>query len=113
MKEFWQAKSKLRYLLHNSPFRRYTNLLRFIKNWPSYLLWKIRGYRSPEQLEITLRNGFKFVVTKRTRVEFKLIFIRCDYTWPLPPIETNTKQTIIDLGANIGYFTLFAGACFP
>ena len=113
MREFWQAKNKSHYLLHNFPLRRYANLLRFVKNWGSYLIWKGGGYRYPEKLEIVLRNGWKIPVTRRTRVEFKLIFLRCDYTWPLPAIDHDISSTIIDLGANVGYFSVFAAAHFP
>lgn len=113
MREFWQAKNKPCYLLHNFPLRRYANLLRFVRNWSSYLIWKGGGYRYPEKLDIVLRNGWKISVTRRTRVEFKLIFLRCDYTWPLPAIDRNINSTIVDLGANVGYFSVFAAARFP
>lgn len=113
MKEFNQAKSKLLYLWHNFPPRRYWTLLRYVQNWPEYLLWKFRGYSNPRQIEVRLRNGIRFPVNDSTRVEFKVAFWRNDYVWPLPLISPVHSGTIIDLGANVGYFSLFAATAFP
>lgn len=113
MKEFHQAKSKLLYLWHNFPLRRYSTLLRYVQNWPEFLLWKFRGYSNPGQMEVRLRNGIRFSVTNSTRVEFKVAFWRNDYVWPLPMISPSHPGTVIDLGANVGYFTLFAATAFP
>jgi FkbM family methyltransferase len=64
-------------------------------------------------MEVRLRNGIQFSVTNSTRIEFKVAFWRNDYTWPLPLISSSHAGTIIDLGANVGYFTLFAATAFP
>jgi len=112
MGEFWQAKSKTSYLWHNFTIRRYLNLLRYVRNWPVYLAWKLGGYRAG-QIEIELRTGIRFEVTRQSRTEFKLIFMREDYTWPLPAIGAGERATIVDLGANIGFFTLFAASHYP
>lgn len=100
------------YLQHNSPLRRYVNLWRYVRNWRQYLLWKLRGYDQPQQMQVILRNGFRFQVDYRSRIEFKVVFLREDYTWPFR-LNENLQGTIIDLGANVGYFTLYAAFRFP
>ncbi len=112
MSEFRQAKSKSLYWWHNFSLRRYANLARFIRNWPSYYAWKARGYR-PDEMEVVLRNGFRVPVTRNRRIEFKTVFLRDDYFWPFPDLNFADTDTIIDLGANVGFFTLFAASRFP
>jgi FkbM family methyltransferase len=111
MKEFWQARSKTRYLWHNFTARRYLHLIRNVRNWLSFVLWKWRGY--PGTIEIILRSGFRFEVTPDSRTEFKVVFMREDYTWPLQLTGAADTGTIVDLGANVGFFTLFAASRFP
>jgi FkbM family methyltransferase len=111
MREFWQARSKTRYLWHNFTARRYLHLVRNVRNWPSFILWKWHGY--PGTLEIVLRSGFRFEITPDSRTEFKVVFMREDYTWPLPLMDAADTGTIVDLGANVGFFTLFAAMRFP
>lgn len=111
MREFWQARSKVRYLWHNFTVRRYLHLMRNVQNWPSFVFWKWRGY--PGTLEIVLRSGYRFEITPDSRTEFKVVFMREDYTWPIPLMDESETGTIVDLGANVGFFTLFAASRFP
>jgi FkbM family methyltransferase len=112
MREFRQARSKPLYLWHNFAPRRYANLVRHVRNWPAFLAWKWRKGPATETFQIVLRNGFLLTISRSNRVEFKTIFLREDYTWPIARSEVG-PGVIIDLGANIGLFTIFAAQVFP
>jgi len=112
MREFWQARSKPLYLWHNFPPRRYANLVRHVRNWPSFLVWKWRKGPTAETFAVVLRNGFRLTLNRANRVEFKVVFLREDYTWPIPRSQIG-EGDILDLGANIGFFTIFAALVFP
>jgi len=112
MREFWQARSKPLYLWHNFPPRRYANLVRHVRNWRAFLAWKWRKGAEAETFEVELRNGFRITLTRANRVEFKVVFLREDYTWPLNRKHLGPGD-ILDLGANIGFFTIFAAQVFP
>ena len=112
MREFWQARSKPLYLWHNFPPRRYANLVRHVRNWAAFLAWKWRKGPEAETFEVVLRNGFRLTLNRANRVEFKVVFLREDYTWPIPRSQIGAGD-ILDLGANIGFFTIFAAQVFP
>jgi len=112
MRQFWQARSKPLYLWHNFPPRRYANLLRQVRNWGAFLAWKRRKGADAGTFEVVLRNGYRLMLNRTSRVEFKVIFLREDYTWPIPRSSIG-PGVILDLGANIGFFTIFAAKNFP
>ena len=85
---------------------RYYNLLRNISNWPLYLAVKF-GLARLDPLLFSTRRGVRIEVPRRLLQTFKEIFMNeCylkDMRFPLP-----ANPTIIDVGANAGYFSLFA-----
>ncbi|MBU4121139.1 MAG: FkbM family methyltransferase [Proteobacteria bacterium] len=85
---------------------RYCNLLRNISNWPLYLKVKFDLTRR-DPLRFTTRQGIRIEVPRRLLQTFKEIFMdECymkDLAFPLPE-----NPTILDIGANAGYFSLFA-----
>jgi len=90
---------------------RYFNLLRNISNWPLYLAVKF-GLARRDPLFFTARGGIRIEVPRRLLQTFKEIFMdECylkDMRFPLP-----ANPAIIDIGANAGYFSLFAFCRFP
>lgn len=90
----------------DDPFMRYYNLLRNISNWPLYLAVKF-GLARLDPLFFSTRRGIRVEVPRRLLHTFKEIFMdECylkDMRFPLP-----ANPVIIDVGANAGYFSLFA-----
>lgn len=111
MREILKAESKISYLVHNSNVRRWGNLIRNLDNWWDFFLWKLSGYRKPATFVARLRNGIEVPLEARQRHEFKLMFMNHEYIWPIPNKKLN--GVIIDLGANVGFFTLWASLRYP
>lgn len=111
MREIFQAESIHHYLLHNSNIRRWLNLLCNLENWGAFLRWKLTGYKKPETFIARLRNGIEVPVRGVQRHEFKLMFMNHEYLWPIP--NKSLDGVIIDLGANVGFFTLYAAFRYP
>lgn len=85
---------------------RYGNLLRNISNWPLFLAVKF-GLTRRDPLLFMTRRGVRIEVPRRLLQTFKEIFMDECYMKDLPfPLPEN--PTIIDVGANAGYFSLFA-----
>ncbi len=90
---------------------RYVNLLRNLSNWHLFLANKFRLVDRDPLLFLT-RQGVRIEVPQRLLQTFKEIFLdQCylqELVLPLP--ET---PVIFDVGANAGYFSLFALSRFP
>jgi FkbM family methyltransferase len=89
---------------------RYFNLMRTFKNWWLYLAFKY-GLSEAEPLLFETRNGVVVEVPLRLLQTFKEIFMDECYLAGLERV-ISPGATIIDIGANAGYFTLFAAAKF-
>ena len=86
---------------------RFLNTMRHVKNWPTYYARKMFG---------GLNEGFVFT-TAAGRIEvparlmhtFKEIFFDSQYLGHLPESVTSKHNpVVIDIGANVGYFSIFA-----
>ena len=85
---------------------RYFNLLRNLANWPLYLSVKF-GLSHRDPLFFETRRGVRMEVPRRLLQTFKEIFMDECYLRGLGrPVSENS--TILDIGANAGYFSLFA-----
>lgn len=111
MREIFQAESIHQYLFHNSNIRRWSNLFGNLENWGQFLLWKLSEYRKPKTFIARLRNGIEVPVRAEQRHEFKLMFMNHEYLWPIP--DKALDGVIIDLGANVGFFTLYSAFRYP
>ena len=111
MREILQAESKTKYVLHNLFIRRWANLIRNLDNWPHFFLWKLSEYKDPVTFIARLRNGIEVPVRGEQRHEFKLMFMNDEYLWPIP--NKKLDGVIIDLGAHVGYFTLYSAFRYP
>jgi FkbM family methyltransferase len=91
--------------------KRYYHLYKTFKNWWLYLAYKY-GLANIETLVFETRNGVVVEVPERLLQTFKEIFMDECYLAGLER-EIPSDSTIIDIGANAGYFTLFAAALRP
>lgn len=90
--------------------KRYYNLFKTFKNWRIYLAYKY-GLAKTEPLVFETRSGVIVEVPLRLLHTFKEIFMDECYLAGLErPILSGA--TVVDIGANAGYFTLFAVSCF-
>jgi FkbM family methyltransferase len=90
---------------------RYYNLLKTFNNWWLYLAYKY-GFAGSDLLVFVTRNGITVEVPLRLVQTFKEIFMDECY---LAGLERDIAPgaTVVDIGANAGYFSLFAAAKFP
>lgn len=94
--------------------RRYYNLIRKFSNWRQYLLFKI--FSRKDSFNFQLRNSFCIDVPKQFLSAFKESFFDEIYSRKLPDtiLENKEKEIIVvDIGANVGYFSLFMFSQFP
>ena len=90
--------------------KRYYNLFKTFKNWRIYLAYKY-GLAKAEPLVFETRSGVIVEVPLRLLQTFKEIFMdKCYLAGLERPIPSGA--VVVDIGANAGYFTLFAASCF-
>lgn len=89
---------------------RYLNLIRTISNWPVYFAHKFNlTQASPARFE--LRSGTRIEVPREVMHEFKEVFFDEAYLTGMP-LSVPAGADIVDIGANIGSFSVFAAARF-
>lgn len=86
-------------------------LARYNRDWARYLWGKYRPPRNDELLTFRLRNGQ--TVTLKAEVRFLLNEIYLDRVYDVPGVDFPTCRSILDLGANMGVFALYAAARAP
>lgn len=87
-------------------------MIRHIANWPSYLLFKSGNNKGA--FTFRLRNGKSITVQKQMFPPFKEIFFDRVYLKNLPArLRDMQDPVVIDIGANVGFFSLFALLQFP
>ncbi|MBC8321625.1 MAG: FkbM family methyltransferase [Bacteroidetes bacterium] len=93
--------------------RRILNNISNHSNWFSYYIFK---YTSSKKKEFTFkcRSGLKIIVPQRLLQTYKECFFDETYFKGLPKsIVGKQIKTVVDIGANVGYFSLFMLANFP
>ncbi|MBT3312771.1 MAG: FkbM family methyltransferase [Desulfobacterales bacterium] len=90
---------------------RYISLVRNISNWWLHFAVKM-GFSFSDPLIFKARNNIIIEVPIRLRHEFKEIFMERCYSKGIT-VEVPDQPVIIDIGANIGLFSLFAASKFP
>ena len=84
------------------------NMVRNIKNWNGYLIYKFSSKKKGKFI-FKLRNNFSVSVPKQLIVEFKECLFEEVYYKHLPKkIYSVNNPIVIDIGANAGYFTIFS-----
>ena len=93
---------------------RQINLFRNLRNPQIYLGYKY-GLIKTEPLFLKLRNGVVAEVPTRLISTFKESVFEQDYIRGFPHnIVRNFDQlNVVDVGANVGYFSLWWLSCFP
>lgn len=89
---------------------RYLNLMRNISNWGLYLGIKF-GLTRPDPIYFTTRSGVVIEVPRRLLQTFKEVFMDECYMEALQR-DFPKGGTVIDIGANAGFFSLFAASRF-
>lgn len=86
--------------------QRYRGLIKEVANWPSYLLFKVR--KSHPSFTFKLRNTNSITVLKNMLPPFKEIFFDQVYLRGIPEeLLKKEELTILDIGANVGFFSFF------
>ena len=90
---------------------RYIRLFRNITNWWLHL-WVKLGLTEDDPLMFMAPNNITIEVPRRLLPEFKEIFMEECYTKKLK-LKIPERPTVIDIGANAGFFSAFAASRFP
>lgn len=86
---------------------RLINLIKIHSNWPQYYLYKYLG-KGRDGLTFKCRNGMQIKVPRRMVQTYKESFLDEVYFRGLPANSLPANPVIIDVGANVGYFSLYA-----
>lgn len=87
---------------------RYIRLFSNLSNWWLHFAVKL-GLTKSDPLVFRTRSNIVVEVPRRLLHEFKEIFMEGSYTRGLE-LSVGDRPTIIDIGANAGFFTLFAAS---
>ena len=90
---------------------RYIRLIRNLSNWWLHFAVKL-GLTEKDPLIFRTWRGIVIEVPRRLLHEFKEIFMEETYTRELA-LKVPENPTIIDIGANAGFFSLFAAFRYP
>lgn len=91
---------------------RYRSLVSNFRNWPQFLAFKTKGGQA---FKFKMRNGFEVEVPKKMLPPFKESFFDGIYLkgFPANRIPEGGDLKILDIGANVGYFSLFMFSRYP
>ncbi|NIM01841.1 MAG: FkbM family methyltransferase [Acidobacteria bacterium] len=88
-------------------------MVRNVANWHEYLLHKT-GIRKRDRFIFRLAHGIEADVPRAALFTFKELFFTDDYFRGLPQeCFADGPLTVIDVGANVGYFSLYVFTRFP
>jgi FkbM family methyltransferase len=92
---------------------RYSKLVKKFKNWPAFLWFKLTAGKN-DSFVFKLRNSFSIRVPRQLLGPFRECFLDEVYLQHInPDILKKEQLVIIDIGANVGYFSLFMFSKFP
>ncbi len=91
---------------------RLINLIKTHSNWHSYYNYKYFG-KNKKELTFKCRNGLHITVPARMIQTYKECFLDEVYYKGLPNNKIPNKPVIVDVGANVGYFSLFSLMRYP
>ena len=82
-------------------------IIKVYKNWPTYFLDYFKKIKK-KNITITLRNGVKFLVRSRTYDIIVLNEMWLKNTYNPKGFEIKENDTIVDIGAHIAVFSIYA-----
>ena len=91
---------------------RLINLIKTHSNWYSYYGYKYFG-KDKDSLTFKCRGGMNIEVPARMIQTYKECFLDEIYYKGLPQDKISNSPVIIDVGANVGYFSLFSLMRYP
>lgn len=91
---------------------RLINLIKTHSNWTNYYRYKYFG-KNNSSLTFKCRNGMQIEVPARMVQTYKECFLDEIYYKGLPDGYIKKGPVVIDVGANVGYFSLFTLMRFP
>ncbi len=86
-------------------------LIKYNHDWMFYLQSKYKSLEPDKLLTFRLRNGQS--VTLRADARFILNEIFLDSAYDIPGVNFSACKSILDIGANMGIYTLYAAAKAP
>lgn len=82
-------------------------VIKAFKTWPLYFLSYL-GFLKGKEIEYCLRNGVKLLVPEDPHSRFPMAEIWIYKTYTPSGFTINKKDTVVDIGANIGVFSVYA-----
>jgi FkbM family methyltransferase len=83
-------------------------VIRHVQNWPTFIFDYLKLIPRG-QIEYQLRNGAKFNLQARTYETIALAEVWMDHVYTPNGDEIKPDSIVVDLGANVGLFTVLAG----
>lgn len=93
-------------------YQRYSSILKEIKNWPSYFLFKM-GLHPGKEFIFKFNDGHSYSVPKKMIGPFRECFFDDQYLQKFDAHSFPSSPVIIDIGANVGYAALYFFRKFP
>jgi len=109
-----QAKGQAVVKEKSSQIARYVNLFRHVENPGRHIGAKL-GLVRDDPVEFVLKGGLKLRVPRKRLVEFKMVVMDDCYLkgFKRGALFGPGPMTIVDVGANLGFFSLYAKSVFP
>ena len=98
--------------IEGGALQRLLGLIRYNRDWPRYLYHRYTTSENKDRpLSFRLRNGQ--VVTLKWDARFTLNETYLDHVYNVPGVNLADCRSILDIGANVGLFALFAASVAP
>ena len=89
--------------------QRFLGLVRYNRDWPKYLYHRYTSRENKDRpLSFRLRNGQ--IITLNWDARFTLNETYLDHVYDVPGVNLADCRSILDIGANVGLFALFAAS---
>ena len=99
---------------HKPPlFKRYYTLVRRISNWPSYWAHRLPNTENAVYQFRTRRGRFTLDVPDQLMPVFKALYMRDEYKIDSIIPKLGPEPIVVDIGANVGYFSFLILSSLP
>jgi phthiocerol/phenolphthiocerol synthesis type-I polyketide synthase E len=94
------------------PFQRFFELVHYNRDWPKYLYHRFTSTQGDNPpLSFALRNGQVIALNRDGRFTLNEIYL--DRVYDVPGVNLADCRSILDIGGNVGVFSLFAASVAP